>query len=74
MRRQGLAYKEIAPKLGISIHTVKTHMKRVMEKTGTMSSLAAIYAMQLACKPTPGKESITPRAKKAGYQACRKRP
>lgn len=41
-RRAGLAYKQIAPKLGISIHTVKMHARHAFAKIGAQSSLQAV--------------------------------
>lgn len=41
-RRAGLAYKEIAPKLGISVWTVRTHARHAFEKLGVNSSLQAV--------------------------------
>lgn len=41
-RREGLRYKEIGPKLGISVHTVKHHASRAFEKLAVTTSLEAI--------------------------------
>lgn len=46
LREQGKCLKEVAIELGISYHTAKTHMQRILQKTRTMSTLAAIYAMR----------------------------
>jgi DNA-binding NarL/FixJ family response regulator len=39
LMREGLAYKEIAARLFISLHTVKSHVKNAMEKTGLRTRL-----------------------------------
>lgn len=41
----GMAYKEIATKLGISFHTVRTHVKTILQKTRLSSSrrFAALF-------------------------------
>jgi DNA-binding NarL/FixJ family response regulator len=43
---KGLSHKEIADKLNISIHTVTSHRKNIIEKTGIKSlSGLTIYAI-----------------------------
>ncbi|NCC99076.1 MAG: LuxR family transcriptional regulator [Bacteroidia bacterium] len=43
---QGLSNKEIADKLNLSIHTVNTHRKNIMDKTGVRSLAGlTIYAV-----------------------------
>jgi len=43
---QGLSNKEIADRLNLSIHTVNTHRKNIMDKTGVRSLAGlAIYAV-----------------------------
>jgi DNA-binding NarL/FixJ family response regulator len=47
----GLTNKEIASKLGISLHTVKDHVHRILEKSG-LPSRAAIAAAVMG-RPHP---------------------
>lgn len=44
---QGLPQKEVADRLEISFHTVRSHLHRIFVKTKTLSTLAAIYQMRL---------------------------
>jgi DNA-binding CsgD family transcriptional regulator len=41
-RAQGLAYKEIAARLGISRHTVRTHVVNLLRKLDARSSTHAV--------------------------------
>jgi len=41
----GLSTKQVASRLMISHHTVRTHRKNVMSKLGTGSTLAAVVQM-----------------------------
>lgn len=41
-RKEGLRYKEIGPKLGISVHTAKHHAARAFEKLAVTTSLEAV--------------------------------
>jgi DNA-binding NarL/FixJ family response regulator len=45
-RSQGLAYKQIASKLRISMGTVKTHLQRSFQKLEANSSIEAIRNLQ----------------------------
>lgn len=42
-RRRGLSYKEVAQEMKLSFHTVKTHMRKVLEKLSARSTSEAIY-------------------------------
>jgi DNA-binding CsgD family transcriptional regulator len=42
----GLSYKEAAYELGISIRTVKAHMGRVYEKTGSASNVGLVLLLR----------------------------
>lgn len=53
LMRQGMANKEIAARLLISLHTVKSHVKNAMEKTGLRTRL--LLAVSTA-EPPPGNQ------------------
>jgi len=55
MRERGLALKQIAGELGISLNTVKWHLRNILHKTKTLSSLAAIYRVRLSCRMAPAR-------------------
>ena len=45
--RDGLLYKEIASRLGISIHTVNTHKKKIYQKLGINNTMEMVqYALK----------------------------
>ncbi len=43
----GMAYKQVAQQLNISIQTVREHTRRVRLKTKTLSIIAAIYRIRV---------------------------
>ena len=46
--REGLLYKEIADRLGISVHTVNTHKKHIYEKLGINNTMEMVqYALKM---------------------------
>lgn len=45
-RERGLSNKAAAAELGISIHTVKNHVAKILRKTGTGSCLEALYKLK----------------------------
>ncbi len=49
---QGLYYKEIAPRLGISVNTVKKHCGKLFRKVGADSARLALYRYREATAPT----------------------
>ncbi len=62
LRAQGRSYKEIAAALGISMSTVKFHVSQVLRRTGTQSTLEALFrlgqaagvrSVPAACAPRP---------------------
>ena len=56
LRERGLAAKQIAAEIGISVHTVSSHLRSVFRKTKTMGILAALWKLricgQLPCPRT----------------------
>jgi LuxR family transcriptional regulator, maltose regulon positive regulatory protein len=60
---EGKSYKEIAAQLGISIHTVKTHTKRILVKTAAVCLSQAAFRIGGARVPVPagnGRRRINP--------------
>lgn len=47
----GLSNKEIADGIGISVSSVKTHLKKIFEKTGARSGAAAVYVWRHRALP-----------------------
>jgi DNA-binding NarL/FixJ family response regulator len=47
-RAQGLAYKEIGPRLGISFNTVKSYLAQTFEILNASSSIQAIRNLQIS--------------------------
>jgi DNA-binding NarL/FixJ family response regulator len=48
---EGRTYKQIAEKMGVSIHTVRNHVRRMYQKLEVRSSAQAIASLRV---PGPG--------------------
>jgi DNA-binding CsgD family transcriptional regulator len=53
---QGLALQEVAAALGVGLHTVKTHLKHIFQKTGAARQADLVALMLRASGPIRGRD------------------